>query len=101
MKLIPSESSINAELNKHIFNYLLKTFINTNFAFKNSFRIRYVVKKMLLDWDRYAIAGSPGHFLKEGKTARVTIEALCPTYLSQSTKHFCNHRIRGPIYEAF
>ena len=47
---------------------------------------------MLLDWDRYAIAGSPGHFLKEGKTARVTIEALCPTYLSQSTKHFCKRR---------
>ena len=74
MKLTPSESSINAELNKHIFNLQLKTFIGTSFAFKKTFRIRYIVKKMLLDWDRYAMAGSPGHFLTEGKTARVTIK---------------------------
>ena len=74
MKFISLESSIYVELNRHIFNLLLKTFINTNFAFKKSFRNRYVVKKMLLDWDRYANAGSPGHFLKERKTARVTIK---------------------------
>ena len=36
--------------------YLKHTFINTNFEFKKSVRICYEVKKVFLDWTRYAIA---------------------------------------------
>ena len=56
---------------------------------------------MFLDWDRYAITGSPGHFLTERKTARVAIKKtmhpppcfVYPIYLVQSKKHFCKLHI--------
>ena len=58
-------------------------------------------EKMFLDWDRYAITGSPGHFLTERKTARVAIKKtmhpppcfVYPIYLVQSKKHFCKLHI--------
>ena len=51
-----------------------QTFINTKFAIKKSYRITYVVKTYLLDWDRYAGPLESGRYF--------------PTYLVQSMKHF-------------
>ena len=51
-----------------------QTFIKTKFAIKKSYRICYVVKTCLLDWDRYAV----------------------PLGVRQIFSH-----IPGPIYEAF
>ena len=56
MKFISVESFTYAGFNELISLFVDESFINKNFELKKSVRICYVVKKVFLDWTRYAIA---------------------------------------------
>ena len=74
IKLVSDERSAFAEFEYLKFINLKQTFIITKFTINKSYRICYVVKSWLLDWDSYAIPLGSGRDFS--------------TYLVQSMKHF-------------